>query len=189
MNISQYDRNVSRSAFADTDFGMVFRTVFVGGIFVVLGVVAYSFSGNASTEKESAVTVASSTPPTRLEADVEYLKSQVSRLRSDNQALRAEINTLTAQNGVVDTIINHLRELKAKDQAILNLIQPAEGGYSVGNETSPQNADEQVVMGNARHQIVTPRAKAPPVPSPKPVNVAEAPAPDSDKEKGAATSQ
>ncbi|NKW11401.1 hypothetical protein HGG76_27890 [Ochrobactrum tritici] len=50
-------------------------------------------------------------------------------MRADNDALRAEVTTLTSQNGVVDTIIAHLRELKAQDQAIIGLIQP--GGMAI----------------------------------------------------------
>lgn len=188
MNMSHYDSNISRSAFADTDFGMIFRTVLVGGVFVVLGVLAYSFAGNASTEKQSNAVQAESVPSNTIENDIVYLKSQVSKLRADNQSLRAEINTLTAKNGVVETIISHLRELKAKDQAILSLLQPSENAYPQTAEDDPQYS-EQPVMGNARHQIVTPRAKAPPIPTPKPVDVAEAKASDTDKEKGAASSQ
>ncbi|NKB80263.1 hypothetical protein HED49_24040 [Ochrobactrum daejeonense] len=57
-------------------------------------------------------------------------------MRADNDALRAEVTTLTSQNGVVDTIITHLRELKAQDQAIIGLIQPGGNGYSAqaGND-------------------------------------------------------
>ncbi|NKC05455.1 hypothetical protein HED55_27140 [Ochrobactrum haematophilum] len=75
--------------------------------------------------------------------------------------MRDEIDTLTAPNGVVDTIIGHLRELKAKDQAIMQILQPAEANYALGDEVGPQDEDSQPVMGNARHQIVTPRQKAP----------------------------
>ncbi|NKB80201.1 hypothetical protein HED49_23625 [Ochrobactrum daejeonense] len=68
--------------------------------------------------------------PTPIEREIIALKRQVADLRADNDALRAEVTTLTSQNGVVDTIITHLRELKAQDQAIIGLIQPGGNGYS-----------------------------------------------------------
>ncbi|TMU86415.1 hypothetical protein [Brucella haematophila] len=189
MNISQYDSNRTRSAFADTDFGMIIRSVLVGAFVVAIGIVAYSLSGNASTDKADATTTGRLKPASTLDSDVAYLKNQVSLLRSENQALRDEIDTLTAPNGVVDTIIGHLRELKAKDQAIMQILQPAEANYALGDEVGPQDEDSQPVMGNARHQIVTPRQKAPPVPQAKPAQVAEAPEADRLNEKGAAASQ
>lgn len=71
----------------------------------------------------------------------------------------------------------------------MQLLQSAEANYALDDDVDPQDADSQPVMGNARHQIVTPRQKAPPVPQAKPAQVAEASEADRQNEKGAAASQ
>ncbi len=165
---------------------MLFRVVLIVGICAIAGGGLYFAAGSAHGEKSDSVKIEKTSTPTPIEREIIALKRQVADLRADNDALRAEVTTLTSQNGVVDTIISHLRELKAQDQAIIGLIQPGGNSAQAGNDG--EAPEDGAVFGNARHQIVTPKAKAPPVPTPKPEKVAEASAAgDKPKEDAAAT--
>lgn len=189
MSIARHDDNLSRLPTEDSDRGMLFRVALIVAFCTIAGGGLYFAAGSAHGEKSEAVKVEKTSTPTPIEREIIALKRQVASLRADNDALRSEVTTLTSQNGVVDTIIAHLRELKAQDQAIIGLIQP--GGTSHSDQAVVEGdapADEAVV-GNARLQIVTPKAKAPPVPSPKPEKVAEANAGEAEPKKAAAATQ
>ena len=188
MSIGRHDDNLSRLPTEDSDRGMLFRVVLIVGICAIAGGGLYFAAGSAHGEKSDSVKIEKTSTPTPIEREIIALKRQVADLRADNDALRAEVTTLTSQNGVVDTIITHLRELKAQDQAIIGLIQPGGNGYSAQAGNDGEAPADEAVFGNARHQIVTPKAKAPPVPTPKPEKVAEASAAgDKPKEDAAAT--
>lgn len=189
MSIARHDDNLSRLPTEDSNRGMLFRVILIVAVCAIAGGGFYVAAGSAHSEKADPVKVEKTSTPTPIEREIIALERQVASLRADNDSLRAEVTALTSQNGVVDTIIAHLRELKAQDQAIIGLIQPGGNGDSGQAGVEGEAPADEAVVGNARLQIVTPKAKAPPVPSPKPEKVAEASATEVEPKKEAAATQ
>lgn len=152
---------------------MVIRVIAVGAAFALVGGAMYYTKANASIEKAHH-NDAGDASTKQLQRELGALRKELYNLRADNASLRSEVTTLTSQNGVVDMIIGHLRELKAQDQAILGMIQPASDSYAHEQDESGPEMPEGGLQGTARHQIVTPKEKAPPLPTPRPDKVAEA---------------
>ncbi|WP_157213206.1 hypothetical protein [Sinorhizobium sp. CCBAU 05631] len=173
MGIYGLKRNFKTLPTDDSGLGMFTRVIFVGAIFALVGGGVYYTNANASGETPSRIAT-DATAAQQLKREIGSLRKELYNLRVDNASLRSEITTLTSQNGVVDVIIGHLRELKAQDQAILGMIQPASNGHSLEQDESGSEMAEDEIQGTARHQIVTPKNKAAPLPSPRPEKVVEA---------------
>jgi hypothetical protein len=153
----------------DTDFGAFIRLGLVALAVVISLSIGYFLRGVTSNANAAIHNTADETIVSQLENEVSLLRGDVERLKQSNSSLRNEMTTLTTEDGVVDKIILHLRELKAEDQALLNIIAPLNRTASEGEETTQPVAGTPVaVEARADHQIVTPRERAPPLPVARP---------------------